>query len=318
MKKRMAVLGIMALTLGAVLTGCGGKSSGIDNVSDGDANVTEEQGSMDEEKAESTFSGDYTVEEEWGYTPFWLKYGLRDTEQKDLSSLVLFNCVSDGMPLNDVLHTDAYKYYKASDFYGSVLLESDNIEDIINYDKEHLFSRGEGARIKLYEEKDGNYVEISVYNITDNKLSLAECIENNQFYIGDNSQVSYEDSAKMAFDIPIDGEYSIEYLNQLRDVLGKPNMVYYSMNMLMNTDREGSEETFSETVQKGGGTIIYDILYEMNNGKLFVSISERNYFGRYEISSVAVCYCTSDLYIYLRDNTNSGELVNEEKVYTFE
>ena len=83
-------------------------------------------------------------------------------------------------------------------------------------------------------------------------------------------------------------------------------------------NRKDEEESFAETVQKGGGILSYDLIYQMEGSKLFVSISEYNMYGDYSVEYISVCYCTDDLYVYLRDETNSGALVQEEDVYPFE
>ncbi|MGN0495299.1 MAG: hypothetical protein ACI4GW_03660 [Lachnospiraceae bacterium] len=311
-KKGKLLFTTFTFVLGISLFGCG-KEENQDLVKDEGTEQSVEQQADSEE--ENTFSGDYTQPEEWGYSPFWLKYGLEGMEKKDLSTLTIFDCVTDGLSLNDVLHSSEFTYYELHYSY-STQAESDNIDDIINYDDSFLLSAGSGFEIRMYKEQEGDYIVVSVYNLSDESKTLAQCVEGNQFYVGDNSQVSYEDSAHMAFDI--DGEYSWEYLDSLCDLLGKPDQIYYSLNLLMNTDREGKEETFEETVKKGGGSIIYDMMYQLNNGKLFIGVGEHNYMSTYEVDHVNTCYCTDVLYDYLRDETNSGALVNESNVYDFE
>ena len=119
----------------------------------------------------------------------------------------------------------------------------------------------------------------------------------------------------MAFGIEIEQEKYWEALDSLCDLLGKPDQVYYTINASSWTDREDEDETFAETVEMGGGYIIYDMMYQLEHGKLLIGITENNYVGECDID---VCYCTDALYEYLRDETNSGALIYEDKVYDFE
>ena len=73
-----------------------------------------------------------------------------------------------------------------------------------------------------------------------------------------------------------------------------------------------------------GGSIIYDMMYQMNRGKLFVAIGEASVDESYEkfmrdTNHVLVSYCSSEeLYVFLRDETNSGAIVQEDTEYVFE
>lgn len=66
------------------------------------------------------------------------------------------------------------------------------------------------------------------------------------------------------------------------------------------------------------------MMYQMNRGKLFVSIGEANVDESYEkfakdTNHVLVSYCSSEeLYVFLRDETNSGAIVQEDTEYVFE
>ena len=322
LKKRKLLFTAFTFVLGVSLFGCGEKEKQDAVQNEGPAQSVVEQSDTEKKtdtKEENSFSGDYTQPEKWGYTPYWLKYGLDDTEKKDLSTLTIFDCVTDELSLNDVLHSPEFTYYKLRS-YGSNSYESDNIDDIINhgyinkYDDSNTLGRGSYAEIWMYKEKDGDYIIVSIYNLSDERKTLAQCIEGNQFYVGDNNQVRDDTSVHMSFGIEIEQEKHWEALDSLCDLLGRPDQVYYTVNSNMGTDRD-DDETFEETVEKGGGYIIYDLMYQLNHGKLFVGITEHNYVGE---CNIHVCYCTNALYEYLRDETNSGALINESRVYNFE
>lgn len=309
---------VFTFILGVSLFGCGKKEKQDAGQNEGPAQNVAEQSDTEKKtdtKEENSFSGDYTQPEKWGYAPYWLKYGLDGSEKKDLSTLTIFDCVTDGLSLNDVLHSPKFTYYELKGY------ESDNIDDVINngyidkWDDSNMLSYGSYAEIQMYKEKDGDYIVVTIYNLSDESKTLAQCIEGNQFYVGDNNQVRDDTSVRMAFGIEIEQEKYWEALVSLCDLLGKPDQVYYTMNASGWTDRDDEDETFAETVEMGGGYIIYDMMYQLEHGKLFVGITENNYVGECDIQ---VCYCTDALYEYLRDETNSGALVNESRVYDFE
>lgn len=312
MKKKLVVFALVAAMCGCMLTGCGKEdAAGGDGGSESVGETSAVAVADEEEVAE--FSGDYTQEEKWGYTPFFLKYGFRNAEKKDLSDVVVFDCAQQGKTLEEVLRSEGFVSYELDG--QNAELETTNIDDIINYDSTWTMSGHSRAEINMYRE-DGTYVEVAVYNITTEPMTMAECIAASQFYVGDNSDISDEYSGRNAFDLG--DEYSIAYLEQLVEMLGKLDSLHQQTNIIMNTDRKDEEESFAETVQKGGGILSYDLIYQMEGSKLFVSISEYNMYGDYSVEYISVCYCTDDLYVYLRDETNSGALVQEEDVYPFE
>lgn len=316
-RKRKLLFTAFTFVLGVSLFGCGEKEKQDAVQNEGPAQSLVEQSDTNKKtdtEEENSFSGDYTQPEKWGYTPYWLKYGLDGAKKKDLSTLTIFDCVTDGLSLNDVLHSPEFTYYELHSYYTTTA-ESDNIDDIINYDDSYTLSRGSSVEIWMYKEKNGDYIIVSIYNLSDESKTLAQCIEGNQFYVGDNNQIRNDTSVRMAFGIEIEQEKHWEALDSLCDLLGRPDQVYYTVNSNGGTDRDDDDETFEETVEKGGGYIIYDLMYQLNHGKLFVGITEHNYVGE---CNIHVCYCTDALYEYLRDETNSGALVDESRVYNFE
>lgn len=316
LRRKRKLFAVFTFVLGVSLFGCGKKEKQDAVQGEGTVQSVAEQSDTEKPKdteEENSFSGDYTQPEKWGYTPYWLKYGLDGSEKKDLSTLTIFDCVTDGLSLNDVLHSPEFTYYEFRD-YGAKT-ESDNVDDIINSGDSATINSGNYVEIRMYKEKEGDYIVVTVYNLSDESKTLAQCIEGNQFYVGDNNQVRNDTSVRMAFGIEIEQEKYWEALVSLCDLLGKPDQVYYTMNASGWTDRDDEDETFAETVEMGGGYIIYDMMYQLEHGKLFVGITENNYVGECDIQ---VCYCTDALYEYLRDETNSGALIYEDKVYDFE
>lgn len=87
-------------------------------------------------------------------------------EKKDLSTLTIFDCVTDELSLNDILHSPEFTYYKLHSY------ESDNIDDIINhgyinkYDDSNTLGRGSYTEIRMYKKKDGDYIIVSIYNLS--------------------------------------------------------------------------------------------------------------------------------------------------------
>ena len=312
MKKKLVVFALVAAMCGCMLTGCGKEDAAGSNGGSESVEETSAVAVVDEEEA-AEFSGDYTQVEEWGYTPFFLKYGFRNAEKKDLADVVVFDCAQQGKTLEEVLRSEGFVSYELDG--QNAELETTNIDDIINYDSTWTMSGHSSVDINLYRE-DGSYVEVSVYNITTEPMTMAECVAASQFYVGDTGDISEKYSAKNAFDLG--EEYSIAYLEQLIEMLGKPDSLHQKLNIIMNTDRKDEEESFAETIQKGGGIISYDLIYQLEGAKLFIGISEYNIYDEYSVEGICVCYCTDDLYVYLRDETNSGALVQEEDVYPFE
>lgn len=318
LRRKRKLFAVFTFVLGVSLFGCGKKEKQDAVQGEGTVQSVAEQSDTEKPKdteEENSFSGDYTQPEKWGYTPYWLKYGLDGSEKKDLSTLTIFDCVTDGLSLNDILHSPEFTYYKR----GNGKTESDNVDDIINSSDSATINSGSYAEIRMYKEKEGDYIVVTIYNLSDESKTLAQCIEGNQFYVGDNNQVRNDTSVRMAFGIETKNVNRWEILDSLCDLLGRPDQVYYGMNSRMGTDREDNEddETFEETVEKGGGFIIYDMMYQLDHGKLFVGVSEME-IKPVDPNAVHVCYCTNALYEYLRDETNSGALVDESSVYDFE
>lgn len=327
MKKKILFMAMAVMLTG--LTACGqdkeekkpvSGESGVSTVSDEKETVKDD----DKNKAEDEFSGDWYAAEESGYPPFWLKYGPKNLEKKDLSDVELYGCFTDGTPLKEIITNPKFTYCKVTG--AGQKLEIDDMSTFLASPTD-ADAKGSGYEIYLYEEKDGIPIHIEAYVLGEESKTFAECVEENQFIIGDCSQLSRENYADIALGIQNckGSECTVDSCIQVGELLGKPDKIYGKYNSEMLTDRkDGPEESFAETVQIGGGGISYDMMYKMEHGMLFVSISEANLSEKYksteaETRYILAQYCSSEeMYTYLRDETNSGEIVHEEYEYDFE
>ena len=166
-RRRKLLFTVFTFILGVSLFGCGKKEKQDAGQNEGPAQNVAEQSDTEKKtdtKEENSFSGDYTQPEKWGYAPYWLKYGLDGSEKKDLSTLTIFDCVTDGLSLNDVLHSPEFTYYEFRD-YGAKT-ESDNVDDIINSGDSATINSGNYVEIRMYKEKEGDYIVVTVYNLS--------------------------------------------------------------------------------------------------------------------------------------------------------
>lgn len=233
------------------------------------------------------FSGDWTVEEEYGYTPFWLKYsGLSALEDKDMSSLQVYNSFNCGEDLNVALAR--FNYFVLYDETGSRLYEGAGYDALLEYSG----TFHSGADLPMIqpsgsswdeviicaqesEDRESNMVEFYVINSTDKEVTLKDCIENGEFYT-EAYNIAY------MYDMGTDYANFRTEMSETINMFGKPTGLYATRNMLMNTDREESEETFEETVEKGGGMLIYSLIYDEGDYLIRLEFSETNYYGKYE------------------------------------
>ncbi len=303
MKKKVL---LAALTLAFCLTACGGKdeTGAVDTV---------RESAVAENETANTFSGDWNAAEEAGYRPFWLKYGPQALEEKDLSDLVMFGCFTDGSPVSDILYHENFVSY---------CIGSNTTDDIKAYIEADTNTYNGYVEIKLYNAEE-RYVLVTLYNLSGEPRTLAQLMEENNYLVGDVNQVVECNYGDLALGLDYSNGINMDTYVALGDLLGRPDKIYEGMNIIGLTDRsDKEEEVFAETVQIGGGVIIYDMMYQMNQGKLFVGLCEANHFDDYyedNFTHVLVEYCSSEeLYIYLRDKTNSGAIVYENHEYTFE
>lgn len=310
MKKKWKKLGIMALTMSLLLSGCsnGGTNSNDSNSSGGTSEfLTDSEVSAfeDTETAKEAFSGDWEAEEEYGYSPFWLKYAdFGSMEEKDFSDVMFFNKFSFGTDLMGIL--SGYSSFDVFDAYGSGLLKQSSLEDILNYTKEMV---SPNQYVHIYTSD----MSLKVYNLTDSPITIKECIQNNQFIL-DSSEYGGFSTANKILGFDFTKEEFRAGMADVMGILGKPTQVYYRHNSSVNTDRSG-EESFDDTVKIGGGWLIYQLLYDKGEYLLCIEISEDNYFGKYG-GEADLVYITKDLYTYL-NTTSSGYIVKEENVYEY-
>ena len=254
------------------------------------ANVEESTADTQEETTE--FSGDWETPEEYGYPPFWLKYAnLGALEEKDLSDVMFYDKFTFGTKLKDMFAS--YNYYWFNTFLGKHI-ETSSLDEVMNYSDE-LIEPGKYWTIYLQEDKeDSNHdIIIDVYNLTDSPLTLGECIENNQFVLYEMNGYEYR-----GYDI-LNVEYEKDEIRTglplVMDILGKPTAVYASDNSTSYTDREGQDEEFADTVQKGGGRLMYDLFYDKGEYMLNIIVSEMYISNTYR-GSYTVTYFTKGVY----------------------
>ncbi len=241
-----------------------------------------EEPTADTQEERTEFSGNWDTTEEYGYPPFWLKYAnLGALEEKDLSDVMLDDKFTFGTNLKDMFAS--YNYYVFNTFLGK-RIETNSLDDVMNYSDE-LIEPGDCWNIFLYEEEGSSAydIEIEVYNLTDSPLTLGECIENNQFVLYQMN--GYEYRGYDILNVKYEKDEIRTGLPLVMDILGKPTAVYAHSNSASYTDREGQDEEFADTVQKGGGTINYDLLYDKGDYMLDVTVLEmyisNTYYGSY-------------------------------------
>ena len=282
-----------------VMAGCGSKNEDTPKTSGSDVNTTTttDNGNQDSGNtaAASTFSGDWEAEEESGFSPFFLKYGLNGLEEKNIDDVVIDDAfkVSDITDLSKVL--SGYNYFTAADYSTEIYVEG--ADAFLNYDGE-INSSATGDKnvmtgdMDVYmfknepDEKSRSYhgdLEIVVYNYTGEPLAWKDVIPLGVYRTGLNYGMDKERYANVLLNIDPDADPA-DFRNTMSDiveVLGKPSHVYEEFSMHMNTGRDG-EETFEETCNLGGGNLNYVLVYEREGYTLEIEVTEKNYLGSYE------------------------------------
>ncbi len=270
--------------------------------------VDTEEPTADTQEETTEFSGDWDTNEEYGYSPFWLKYAnLGALEEKDLSDVMFYDKFTFGTNLKDMMAS--FNYFSCHTFLGDAI-ETYSFDELLNYTDE-MVSPGHSCSIWVYEEKDAKdkYMHIDVYNLTDSPLTLAECIENNQFvYESDFDYEGYE-----ILNVEYKKKELRTGLSLVMDILGKPTKVYAQRN-ISPTDREEQDEKFADTVQKGGGQLTYDLFYDKGDYMLDICVIESNPTNWYN-GACKVMYFTKGVYEY--DKTILG-LYDQYPEYEFE
>lgn len=275
-------------------------------------------GESDEQGQVLEFSGDWDAVEEAGYPPFWLKYAnLGALEEKDLSDLMFYDKFAFGASLEEML--SSYNYFSFDTGYER--LSCNSWEEFMECAAINTI-RAKGVRnIWCYTSED-NYddcMTIPIYNLTDSEITIWECIENGQFFVGYDTYSS-ENPFKL-FGVPYErGSLADnrEALAELVEILGKPTAVANCTNSnLSAVDREEGEE-FSETVSLGGGGITYYLIYDKGDYILEIRVIEQC-INSNSVTTVEplVMYLTRDVYEYNQERyPDSPEIIRD--VYDFE
>lgn len=263
---------------------------------------------------EEAFCGDWEVVEEWGKTPFWLKYGLQGQEVKDLSQTTLFGCMTPGATVEEILSSGEYNYFYVYPSWQD-RVETSDVNEILNLQTEYPINPGDSVKISMYRsEEEVYFIDMIVYNLTDSELSVSEVLANNQYYIEEYHEGYYIDefnAERPDLIFNLEGPFDRTYLIQMTDILGRPDIIYTGITA-------DSLESFQERIKTGDGIPCYSMVYEEAAGKLIVEPMESNLTKTYELTQVNVVYVTNDLYTYLRDETNSGALIYEDEVFIYD
>ena len=266
-----------------------------------------EDPATDTQEEITEFSGDWKEKEEYGYSPFWLKYAnLGALEEKDLSDVMFYDKFTFGTNLKDMFAS--YNYYYFNTFLGEHI-ETSSLDEVMNYSDE-LISSGSYWSIWLQEEEEDSDhdINIYVYNLTDSPLTLGECIENNQFVY----ESSFDHTGYEILNVEYEKDEIRTGLSLVMDILGKPTKVYVQGNSIP-TERKEQDEEFADTVQRGGGQLIYDLFYDKGDYMLDICVIETN-SAMYK-GSCKVMYFTKGVYEY--DKTILG-LYDKFPEYEFE
>ena len=318
MKKIKYLLLVCAVAV--CFAGCSGATEEITSEDAGNGEIVEETNSeetVDSEDVvseEESFCGDWEVVEEWGKTPFWLKYGLQGQEVKDLSETTLFGCMTPGATVEEILSSGEYNYFYVSPSWQD-RVETSDVNEILNLQTEYPINPGDSVKISMYRSQEEVYfIDMVVYNLTDSELSVSEVLANNQYYIEEYHEGYYIDefnAERPDLVFNLEGPFDRNYLIQMTDILGRPDIIYTGITA-------DSLEEFQEKIKTGEGIPCYSMVYEEDAGKLIVEPMESNLTNNYELTQVNIVYVTNDLYTYLRDETNSGALIYEDEVFIYD
>ncbi len=318
MKKIKYIL--LACIIATFIAGCSDATEEITSEDAGNSEIVEDGSSeetVDSEEIvseEEAFCGDWEVVEEWGKTPFWLKYGLQGQEVKDLSQTTLFGCMTPGATVEEILSSGEYNYFRVYPSWQDKV-ETTDVNEILNLQTEYPINPGDSVKISMFRtEEEVYFIDMIVYNLTDSELSVSEVLANNQYYIEECHDGYYIDefnAERPDLIFNLEGSFDRTYLIQMTDILGRPDIVYTGITA-------DSLEEFQEKIKTGEGIPCYSMVYEEDAGKLIVEPMESNLTKTYELTQVNVVYVTNDLYIYLRDETNSGALIYEDEVFIYD
>lgn len=268
----------------------------------------------DEQEQEQESSVDWYAAEENGCLPFYLKYAdLGSLEENDFSGLMINDTFPYGASLEEILPLYHYQFILDT---GE---EYDFTTGQTGYADDHTLDAYETVTIDCYTE-EGNYdddIRVEIFNLSDSEATIRECIENDWFICNAGDCM-----LGTRFEL---GDDKREELARLVGILGKPTRVTYESNSWKDL-RDDEEETFAETVSKGGGWIYYNIVYIKGDHILSLRISESN-TPQGVITWLDSLYLTQDFYDYLVENDGVASTVSytqralyimNDKIYDFE
>lgn len=275
------------------------------------------------------FSGDWNIVEEGGYPPFWFKYAnLGALEEKDFGDLMFYDKFAFGASLEEMISSYnyfyIYEYFSPNDSgFKTDVPALNSLEEFKEWATTNTIGAGHRNSLDIwcYTEKDhySDQMKVQIYNLTDSEVTIWECIQNDQFFVG-NCGYADENGFK-EFGVPYnagDSEDNREALTELIELLGKPSVVANCSNGFLSwVDREEGEE-FDETVSLGGGQISYDLIYDRGDYILEIQVSElATIAGRYLATFCHMNYLTRDVYEYRQENYPDSSVIIKD-VYDFE
>ncbi len=304
MRKELKRMGILALTLSLLLTGCskGGSSKSNDD-SDGNSGqvsgVEDEQGTASEDGGTPNgievgeFSGDWEAVEEYGYPPFWLKYAdFESMEEKDVSDVMLCDTFLIGAKLTDILA--AYSSFELL-YYDDeeITIDTNQLEDILD-NSDIMIREDDYFTITAYPDEERaleREIRMEVYNLMDSEVSIGECIQNNQFQIYfDGDEVEFLDGT---FGVDLEPEEFRTDIGKIMELIGRPDRVYSIFYSHQGTDREGTYDEFEEILDRnepdmstalhkefmnvlmmGGGRLVYSLVYDKDDAVFLINVDE--------------------------------------------
>ena len=325
MRKELIRMGMIALTLSLLLTGCSkvGSSKGND---DSEGNSGQVSGVEDEQRTASEdggipngievgeFSGDWEAVEEYGYPPFWLKYAdFESMEEKDASDVMLCDTFLIGAKLTDILAAySSFEFFYYDD--EDITIDTNQLEDILD-NTDIMIEEDDYFTITAYPDEERaleREIEIDVHNLTDSEVSIGECIQNNQFQIYfEGDEIS---GINEIFGVDFEDEEFRTGIEEIMELIGRPDRVYSDVYSNKGTDREGTcdeveeildrnepdmladiHEGFLNVLLKGGGSLSYDLIYDKEDAIFRIDVMEYCY-NRYYTYAYMEYWSTRELY----------------------
>lgn len=300
MKKKLLVT-LLLLTMGITVMGCSSneetstsnKKEATDVSNDDDS---KDEDSKDDDSNADTFSGDWEKEEASGYTPFFLKYGLADLEEKNTDDILLDNTFTFA-ELTDITQVlKNYTYFELTDEFLHDVGSFNSCDDLLNFDGATVYKDNGYITLTCYKEMpadlknslgDRNLV-LTIYNPTGEELTFNEAIKQNSFSLGLYQDSQYDGFANRFFNISPDAtkEEMRPVFAEIVDLVGKPSHIY-KLHSDGGFARDDDDESFEETTQLGGGSILYSCVYEKENYTFALLITEMNiydYSGEIDLS----------------------------------